>query len=80
MGRNSFYGVYGFNGAGVYTDWDCVLKSKKYIAGFKVKKFPCISMAKEFIDEGMQNVYKAIAQDKSILPKKVNLNWFYRME
>ena len=33
------YGIYGKNGAGIYTNWADVLKSKQYICGFKNKKF-----------------------------------------
>lgn len=34
-----FYAVAGFNGYGVYNDYDKILDSKKYIIGFKVKSF-----------------------------------------
>lgn len=39
MNKWKYYAVAGFNGYGVYDDYQLVLKSKKYIHGFRVKAF-----------------------------------------
>lgn len=39
MKKKKYYAVAGFNGYGVYDNYDKVLRSRKYITGFKEKVF-----------------------------------------
>ena len=56
----TYYGVYGRNGGGIYTDWFKVEKSKPYIDGFKVKKFSIFKDAELFVCNGLCNDYNVI--------------------
>ena len=53
-----FYGVYGFNGGGVYTNWYRVEKGQKYVQGIKYKSFETQKEAVDFVIEGLTQNYK----------------------
>ena len=57
MARVGFYGVYGRNGGGVYTDWTEFETSKSFIPSVKVKKFASRKEAVKFIVDGLSDVY-----------------------
>lgn len=83
MSRNwKFYAVAGFNGYGVYNDYDKVLKSKKYINGFKVKSFIDKGAASRY---AKQTYYEMQIQRYHIFhPVRLDneyggMNWFYHM-
>lgn len=57
MANFGFYGVYGRDGGGVYTDWGCFERIKRQIPGVKVKKFLSRPEAVNYIIDGLANVY-----------------------
>lgn len=57
MAKFRFYGVYGFNGGGVYIDWGKCETAKPFISGFKVKGFRTKQEAIDYIVQGLVNVY-----------------------
>lgn len=80
MARYGFYGVYGRNGGGVYTDWGRYLQSHPYIPGVKVKKFRSRPEAVSYIIEGLVNDYQICKADEirvNMLYEKTN---FYLRE
>ena len=52
-----FYGVYGFNGGGIYDNWSKVESTKKFVKGIKFKGFHSKKEAVEFIINGVTNEY-----------------------
>lgn len=74
------YGIYGKNGAGIYTNWADVLKSKQYICGFKNKKFDNVNDAVDFVIEGLEQDYGIIGTDEVSLQSFKKYNWFYWLE
>lgn len=78
MAKFGFYGVYGRNGGGVYTDWDLVQYSLPYIDGNKFKKFTSKHDAVRFIVEGLVNVYRVCEEDEiNIELLYSNTNYFF---
>lgn len=80
--RWKFYAVAGFNGYGVYNDYNKVLKAKKYINGFKVKSFSDPSTALRYAER----VYYELQIQKYNITHPVyhmstsgGMNWFYHM-
>ena len=76
----SMYGVYGKNGGGIYTDWCLVLQSKKYIKGFKGKKFKNVNEAASFVVSGLEEDYGVVSVGEVPLDSLKKYNWFYRLE
>ena len=74
-----FYGVYGKNGGGVYTNWQRVLETRPYIDGIKNKAFKSRVEAVAFIIKGLEFDYGVIAL--GTLPRDIfeKWNWFYRL-
>lgn len=77
-----FYAVAGFNGYGVYNDYDKVLESKEYINGFKVKSFIDKGAAQRYAKQKyyeMQiqryHIFHPVRRDNEY----GGMNWFYRM-
>lgn len=76
---NIFYGVYGTNGAGLYTNWARVVESRPYIHGFHVKKFDNPFDAIEFIIEGVSRFYPdAVAWDEEQFIDRNDWFWYFR--
>ena len=76
MKKIRYYGIAGVNAYGVYDDYTEVLKSKKFIAGFKNKGFNSFEEAKEWAKdmyEDLQSIYYTDYQIAEI--RKVN--WCY---
>ncbi|HJD47764.1 MAG TPA: hypothetical protein H9909_13055 [Candidatus Mediterraneibacter norfolkensis] len=80
--KRKFYAVAGFNGYGVYNDYDKVLDSKKYINGFKVKSFIDKGAALRYAEKTyyeMQiqryHIFHPICLNKDY----GGMNWFYFM-
>ena len=81
MAKHGFYGVYGFNGAGIYDNWKEVMKSKQYIQGFKDKKFPCKKGAVEYMMNGLINEYGVLRMENIKTEKFYQRqNWFWRLD
>lgn len=81
MAKYGFYGVYGYNGAGIYNNWTKVEKGKEFIKGFKTKKFPSIYQAHEYIVNGLTVEYKVLKPDQvdhSIINSTTN--WFFNID
>ena len=70
-----WYGVYGQNGYGIYTDWNLVLKSKPYISGFKVKKFKTFKETTDYVIQGLRSLDGIRCVLKIDFAQR---NWFYR--
>lgn len=73
------YGVYGKNGGGVYTNWQTVLESRRYIDGIKNKAFKSRIEAIAFIIKGLEQDYGVVGEgelSREIFEKR---NWFYRL-
>lgn len=64
MAKLGFYGAYGRDGGGVYTDWSIYDKSKQTIPSAKVKKFSSKKEAVSFIVNGLTNVYGVCEEDE----------------
>ena len=62
---NGYYGVYGKNGAGIFTNWKRVLYVKNMVIGFKNKKFDNEIEALDYVIAGLTETYAVI--DKSNL-------------
>lgn len=75
-----FYGVYGKNGGGVYTDWTRVLETKKYVDGIKNKAFRTKTEASFYVINGLENDYGVVEQRRLSVSVFENKNWFYRLE
>lgn len=75
----NIYGVYGKNGGGIYTNWTDVLKSKRYIIGFKNKKFNNINDASNFVIKGLEEDYRIVSIGEVTLKSFKKYNWFYRL-
>lgn len=76
-----FYAVAGFNGYGVYNDYEKVLESQQYIWGFKVKSFIDYDLTLRNAKKMYYNLQ--IQKFGSLHPvlqeeKYGGLNWFYR--
>lgn len=71
-----WYGVYGQNGYGIYTDWNLVLKSKPYISGFKVKKFKTFKETKDYVIKGLESLDGLDSFSEIDFARR---NWFYRL-
>ena len=71
MMNKKYYGVYGRNGAGVYTDWSKVCVSKPYFQGFKAKRFSTKAAAVGFIVDGLSREYAVLSREH------VNEQMFY---
>lgn len=52
MKRKKWYGVYGFNGLGIYTDYQRLLDARVYIRGIQIKSFPNREEAEDFARDG----------------------------
>ena len=74
-----FYGVYGKNGGGIYTNWSSVLKTRPYVESFKNKAFKRREEAMIFVIDGLEHEYGVI--DLGVLTSKTfeKWNWFYRL-
>ena len=87
MSKSGYYGVYGKNAAGVFTNYDRVLSCQKYILGMKIKKFMNMDEATEFIVELLTEALalKALCEEYSVISlKELNvellyekINWIY---
>lgn len=78
MSKSGYYGVYGKNAAGVFTNYDRVLSCQKYILGMKIKKFMNMDEAIEFIVNGLCEEYSVISLKElnvELLYEKIN--WIY---
>ena len=64
MAKFGFYGVYGRNGGGVYTDWDKLQCSLPYIPSNKYKKFSSRRDAVQFIIYGLVKVYRVCEENE----------------
>lgn len=81
MSRLYYYGVYGKNAAGVFTNYDRVLSCQKYIHGMKIKKFNNKDEAIEFIIHGLCEDYRIITLNNlnvDLLYEKIN--WSYNLD
>ena len=74
-----FYGVYGKNGGGVYTNWQRVLDTRRYIDGVKNKAFKSRVEAVSFVIEGLEKDYGVINSDLLSTAVFEKYNWFYRL-
>lgn len=74
-----FYGVYGKNGGGVYTNWKRVLGTRKYIDGVKNKAFKSRIEAASFVIEGLEKDYGIINSGLLSITMFEKYNWFYRL-
>ncbi|WP_427112720.1 viroplasmin family protein [Megasphaera sueciensis] len=72
-----YYGVYGFNGAGVYTNWASVVQSKKYIKGFMVKKFSTWQEAVAFIANSLEVLTGSGTINQNSF---IRMNFFYQFK
>jgi hypothetical protein len=75
-----YYGVYGRNGVGVYTDWQAVKKSQPFIGGFKVKRFVTYFEAAEFAINGICLVYGSYdirSEISESIFNKMNYMYYY---
>lgn len=71
--RGKFYGVYGFNGGGVYDNWQKVEKAKKYVQGIKYKGFETKKEAVDFVIEGLTKVY-CVGEEAKLNREALNSN------
>lgn len=77
--KNSFYGVYGTNGAGLYTHWAKVMDTKPYVHKFRVKKFDNPFDAIKFIIDGVSVFYPDAREwDKGQFFTHHNWFWYFR--
>lgn len=81
MAKYGFYGVYGFNGAGIYDNWSEVMRSKPYIKGFKNKKFKRREVAVEYILKGLIEEYGVVGKSEiQVETFYQKTNWFWRLD
>ena len=80
MAKYGFYGVYGRNGGGVYTDWGCYVQSRQYIPGVKVKKFKSRHEAVNYIVDVLVNVYQICKWDEICVKLLYEYTNFYLRE
>lgn len=76
-----YYGVYGFNGGGVYDNWSEVLKSRPCIQGIKNKKFNTFSEAVAYIVSGLCEEYGVA--DRTAIKERLfytRCNWFFSLD
>ena len=73
------YGVYGKNGGGVYTNWQKVLESRRYIDGIKNKAFKSRIEAIAFIITGLEQDYGVVGEGELSREVFEKRNWFYRL-
>ncbi|MGL5258384.1 MAG: viroplasmin family protein [Proteocatella sp.] len=73
------YGVYGKNGGGVYTNWQKVLESRRYIDGIKNKAFKSRIEAIAFIIKGLEQDYGVVGEGELSREVFEKRNWFYRL-
>ena len=81
MESQEFYGVYGYNGAGIYTDCYDALAGRRDVDSFKIKKFNEIQDAVDYVVEGLVVDYGVLPfseLDQSVLWKE--LNWFHWLD
>ena len=76
----NYYGVYGKNGGGIYTDWSKVEKSKPYIDGFKVKKFGSFKDAELFVCNGLCTDYNVLEGLYNASLTAKGMNYFMHLE
>lgn len=76
MKKSRFYAVAGVNAYGVYDNYDEVLKSKKYIASFKCKRFTDFEVAKNEADRMYVEMQGDNYFDYTISEIK-RINWCY---
>ena len=81
MSKYGFYGVYGFNGGGIYVYWPKLQESMRYIQGVKVKKFRTRDMAVQYVVHGLVQDYGVCRESemkKDLLYN--NVNFFLYLE
>lgn len=77
--NNLFYGVYGTNGAGIFTKWARVVDSRPYIKGIRVKKFDNPFDAIDFIIDGVSVFYPdACGWNEENFLNHMNWFWYFR--
>ncbi len=79
MKRKKWYGVYGFNGLGIYTDYQKLLDAHDYIRGGRIKSFPNQEEAEDFatdgfirLNNGVDALFATIPEGRTLQP-----NYFY---
>ncbi len=78
MPKFGYYGVYGKNAAGVFSNYDRVLVCQKFIHGMKIKKFMNKEDAVDFIINGLCEDYRVISLQNlniDLLYEKTNWNY-----
>lgn len=81
MSKGEFYGVYGFNGGGIYVYWPKLQESRRYIQGFKVKKFQTRDMAVQFVVHGLVQDYGVCRENEIQIDLLYsNINFFLYLE
>lgn len=61
--KKGYYGVYGKNGDGIFTNWTKVQEAKVEIVGFKCKKFGNEIDSLDYIVAGLIENYEVISDD-----------------
>jgi len=67
MAKSKFYGVYGYDGGGVYNNWDLCLINRPSIPGFKTKSFNTRQEAIQFIILGLTLEYQVCRADEIVI-------------
>ena len=81
MSKGGFYGVYGFNGGGIYVYWPKLQESMRYIQGVKIKKFRTRDMAVRFVVDGLVQDYGVCRENEVQVDLLYdNMNFFLYLE
>ncbi len=73
MKNNYYYAVNGYNAVAVFSSWNKIVPKKKYIKGFRNKKFTTIEEAELHARE----VATKILPDFCTLPADMKVNYIY---
>ena len=73
MKNNYYYAVNGYNAVGIFSSWNRVAPKKKYIKGFRNKKFTTREEAEVYAKE----VAAEILPDFCTPPSDMQVNYIY---
>lgn len=80
MSKPNYYGVYGKNMAGIFSSYEKLKKSGRYVDGIKLKGFLFKKDAIQFVVDGLSEVYKVMHANEintELLARSTN--WCYTL-
>lgn len=76
--NRKYYGIYGTNGFGIFSDYETALNTRRYLSKFKIQRFDCFEDAACYAATGYNEfVYPEDNEAYYNYNFKLCLNWVY---